>query len=698
MINNTVVTLTTNPLLDFSHLIHFDKIKIEHITPAIDILLTKINILISTLEIQTSNVTWSNYVEPLENATEQLNHIWGIVEHLNAVNNTPELRTAYKENQPKVIKFRIALSHNLILYNKYKILQSGSEYKTLSTARKKVIDNIIRDFRLSGAELKNNEKILFAKIQEKIAILTTRFSENVLDATNEYALYITNESKLSGLPDDTKQAACLAAKNDKKHGFKFTLHFPSFFPILKYANNRGLRKQIYQANVTKASEFGNKLKWDNTKNIKKILALRRKEAILLGFTNFAELSLTLKMAESPQKVIYFLEDLGQHAYIHAKKDWIELSQFAKKTLHLNTIKAWDIAYVTEKLREQNYNFSEQELKQYFPISKVLTGLFQIIKGLFNVDVLPDTAPIWNKDVDFFRIESPDGQLIGQFYLDLYARTGNKRSGAWMDSARARRMTTNGIQTPIAYLICNFTAPTFIDKIYKSVLLTHEDVITLFHEIGHGLHHLLTQINEINISGISGVEWDAIELPSQFMENFCWEWSVLQNISSHVKTGMPIPHSLFKKITSAKNFQSGLKMLYQIELSLFDIYLHYNYDAVHGNNVQNILNRIRKKIAIIQPPKFNRFQNSFSHIFAGGYAAGYYSYKWAEVLSADVYSAFEEDALINNGNIISTKLGQRFLQEILAVGSSRPAIESFKAFRGREPNIEALLRHNDWKLL
>lgn len=697
MINNNITTTSSiNPLLNFAHLIDFDKIKPAHITPAVDILLAETSKLISILEIQLpQEVTWANYVEPLENATEQLNHIWSIIEHLNSVNNTSELRSVYKENQAKLIKFRTALNHNLILFNKYKILRSGPQYKTLSRVRKKVIDNIIRDFRLSGAELQNNKKIFFANIQKKIAILTTRFSENVLDATNTYVLYITNEAKLAGLPDDAKQTAYLAAKKDKKQGFKFTLHFPSFFPILKYAHDRMLRKKIYRANVTKASEFSIKKKWNNTNNIKKILELRHKEAMLLGFANFAELSLTLKMAQSPQKVIHFLEDLAQHAHIHAKKDWIELYQFAKKKLHLNTIEAWDITYVTEKLREQNYNFSEEEVKQYFPISKVLSGLFQIITDLFNVIILPDEAPVWNKDVDFFRVESANGQLIGQFYLDLYARNG-KRSGAWMDSARTRRITAHGIQTPIAYLVCNFTPPILIDNIQKSTLLTHEDVITLFHEIGHCLHHLLTQIDEANISGISGVEWDAVELPSQFMENFCWEWNVLQNISAHIKTGLPIPRSLFQKITDAKNFQAGLKMLHQIELSLFDMYIHYDYNAVQENNVQNILERIRQKIAIIQTPKFNRFQNSFSHIFAGGYAAGYYSYQWAEVLSADAYSVFEEEAIINDSNIVSAKIGQRFLEEILAVGGSRSAIQSFKAFRGRNPNIDALLRHNGWK--
>lgn len=412
------------------------------------------------------------------------------------------------------------------------------------------------------------------------------------------------------------------------------------------------------------------------------------EAAMLGFANYAELSLVPKMAQSPQEVIAFLEDLGRRARSYGEKDWTELRAFAREQLGLDTLEAWDTTYASEKLREQRYAFSEQEVKQYFPEHKVVNGLFQLIQRLFGVNISTDSAPVWHPDVKFFRIER-DGKLVGQFYLDLYARSG-KRGGAWMDDARARRLTGNGIQTPIAYLVCNFTEPATVDGVRKPALFTHDEVITLFHESGHGLHHMLTQVDEVGVSGISGVEWDAVELPSQFMENFCWEWDVLQHLSAHADTGDTLPRALFDKMIAAKNFQSGLQMLRQVEFSLFDMHIHY--DMATGTSVQDVINRVREQVAVVRPPAFNRFQHSFSHIFSGGYAAGYYSYKWAEVLSADAYGAFEEAAAAG-GNVVSIETGQRFQREILAVGGSRPALESFKAFRGREPSIDALLRHS-----
>ncbi|MBB3211302.1 oligopeptidase A [Herbaspirillum sp. Sphag1AN] len=679
-----------NPLLDFSGLAQFAAIKPEHVTPALDTLLAKAERLIKELESPTATVSWASFVEPLENATEQLGRAWSIVGHLNSVVDTPELRATYNENQPRLVEFWTALGQNLALFEKYKALQTGSEYASLSAARKKVIDNAVRDFRLSGAELPDEKKVRFAEIQEKMAALTTRFSENILDATNDYGLFVTDEATLSGLPDDVLQAARAAAEKDGKPGYKFTLHFPSYFPILQYADNRALREQIYRANVTKASELGVKPEWDNTANMQEILQLRHEEAVMLGFENFAELSLVPKMAQSPQEVIAFLEDLGQRARSYGVKDWDELRTFAREQLGLDDLQSWDMTYAAEKLREQRYAFSEQEVKQYFPEPKVIEGLFQVIQRLFNVNIAPDSAPVWHPDVKFFRIER-DGKLIGQFYLDLYARNG-KRGGAWMDDARARRMTSHGVQTPIAYLVCNFSEPAIVDGVRKPALFTHDEVITLFHEAGHGLHHMLTQVDEVGVSGISGVEWDAVELPSQFMENFCWEWEVVQHMTAHADTGAPLPRALFDKMIAAKNFQSGLQMLRQIEMSLFDMHIHYDYDAASGAGVQSVLERVRDQIAVIRPPAFNRFPHSFSHIFAGGYAAGYYSYKWAEVLSADAYSAFEEAAAAGD-NVISIATGLRFQQEILAVGGSRPAIESFKAFRGREPRIDALLRHS-----
>jgi len=687
---DTPITPTSNPLLDFSGLAQFDAIKPEHVTPAVTSLLAKASALVQELEAPMDQVNWANFVEPLENATEQLGRAWSIVGHLNSVVDTPELRATYNENQPKLVEFWTALGQNLALFDKYKAVQNSAEFAQLSTARQKVITNAVRDFRLSGAELPEDKKERFAEIQEKLAALTTRFSENILDATNDYGLFVHDEVQLSGLPDDVRQAARAAAEKDGKPGYKFTLHFPSYFPILQYADSRALREQIYRANATKASELGAKPEWDNSANMQEILQLRHEEAAMLGFANYAELSLVPKMAQSPQEVIQFLEDLGRRAKSYGNSDWDELRSFAKAQLQLDTLEAWDMTYASEKLREQRYAFSEQEVKQYFPEPKVVEGLFQVIQRLFNVSIRPDSAPVWHSDVKFFRIER-DGKLIGQFYLDLYARSG-KRGGAWMDDARSRRMTASGVQTPIAYLVCNFTEPATVNGVRKPALFTHDEVITLFHESGHGLHHMLTQVDEVGVSGISGVEWDAVELPSQFMENFCWEWEVLQHMTAHTDTGAPLPRELFDKMTAAKNFQSGLQMLRQVEFSLFDMHIHYDYDAAGSDNVQTVINHVREQVAVIRPPEFNRFQHSFSHIFAGGYAAGYYSYKWAEVLSADAYSAFEE-AAASGDNVVSIETGLRFQKEILAVGGSRPAIESFKAFRGREPSIDALLRHS-----
>ncbi|WP_420105563.1 M3 family metallopeptidase [Herbaspirillum huttiense] len=686
----TTTDIAANPLLDFSGYAQFDAIQPEHVTPALDKLLADASRLVTELVAPMAEVTWDNFVEPLESATEKLGRAWSVVGHLNSVMDTPALRATYNENQPRLVEFWTSLGQNLALFEKYKALQASPAFASLSAARRKVVDNAVRDFRLSGAELADDKKERFAEIQEKQAMLTTRFSENVLDATNDFALFVEDEAELSGLPADVKQAARAAAEKDGKPGYKFTLHFPSYFPVLQYADNRALREKIYRANATKASELGVKPEWDNSGNIDQILQLRKEEAQLLGYANFAEVSLVAKMAKSPGEVIAFLEDLGQRARPFGQKDYEELKTFAREKLGLDELKAWDSTYASEKLREQRYAFSEQEVKQYFPEPKVVGGLFQVAQQLFGVQIKPDTAPVWHKDVKFYRIER-DGQLVGQFYLDLYARSG-KRGGAWMDDARARRLTAQGVQTPIAYLVCNFTEPAVVDGVAKPALFTHDEVITLFHEFGHGLHHMLTQVDEVGVSGISGVEWDAVELPSQFMENFCWEWDVLQQLTAHADTGEPLPRALYDKMIAAKNFQSGLQMLRQVEFSLFDMLIHHEYEAGGQQTVQQLLDSVRDRVAVIRPPEFNRFQHSFSHIFAGGYAAGYYSYKWAEVLSADAYSAFEE-AAAGSGNVISLETGRRFQQEILAVGGSRPAIESFKAFRGREPSIDALLRHS-----
>ncbi|MDP3672526.1 MAG: M3 family metallopeptidase [Telluria sp.] len=685
----------TNPLLDFSNLPRFDEIRPEHVTPAIAHLIAHAGAVVRQLEAPAAHVTWDNFVVPLEEATERLGRAWGVVNHLNNVVDTPELRAAYNENQPKVTEFWTELAQNEALYAKYKAIAASPEYAQLSPARKKIVCNALRDFRLGGAELPPAKKARFAEIQEQHAAVATRFSENVLDATNDYKLLIADETELAGLPEDVKQAARAAAEKDGKSGFLFTLHFPSYFPILQFCDNRALRETIYRANATKASELGAVFseleKWDNTDNIATLLKLRDEEAKLLDYRNFAEVSLVPKMAPSPEHVINFLEDLARRARPFAERDLAELRAFASAELGIDKLEAWDLTYASEKLRERRYAFSAQEVKEYFPEPNVIDGLFHLVEGLFSVSIAPDSAPVWHPDVRFYRIER-DGQLIGQFYLDLYARSG-KGGGAWMDDARGRRLETGGaVQTPIAFLTCNFTPPAMADGALQPSLFTHDEVTTLFHEFGHGLHHMLTEVDEIGVSGISGVEWDAVELPSQFMENFCWEWDVLQHMTAHFKSGEPLPRALYDKMLAAKNFQSGLQTLRQVEFSLIDMHLHYDYDPCSVKSAQELIDEVREKFAVMMPPAFNRFQHSFGHIFAGGYAAGYYSYKWAEVLSADAYAAFEEAALAGGG-ALSEETGKRFQQEILAVGGSRSALESFKAFRGREPSIDALLRHS-----
>jgi oligopeptidase A len=686
----------SNPLLDFSGLPRFDAIRPEHVTPAIEQLIADARQVVQQVEAPAGTVTWDNFVVPLEEATERLGRAWGVVNHLNHVMDTPELRAVYNENQPKVTEFWTELGQNEALFGKYKQLRAGADFATLSLARKRIVENALRDFRLGGAELPEKQKERFAEIQEEQAKLSTRFSENVLDATNDYKMLVEIESELAGLPDDVKAAAKGAAERDGKTGWQFSLHFPSYFPILQFADNRALREKIYRANATKASEMGvvfsEAEKWDNTGNIAQLLRLRDEEAKLLDFRSFADVSLEPKMAETPEHVIEFLEDLARRARPYAEKDLEELRAFARDELGLAEMQAWDVAYASEKLREKRYAFSAQEVKQYFPEHKVVAGLFGLISKLFGVTIAPDDAPVWHPDVRFFRIERAN-QLIGQFYLDLYARPG-KGQGAWMDDARGRRLSTGGIvQTPIAYLTCNFTPPAKdADGQLQPSLFTHDEVTTLFHEFGHGLHHMLTEVDELSVSGISGVEWDAVELPSQFMENFCWEWDVLQGMTAHVKTGEPLPRALYEKMLAAKNFQSGMQTLRQVEFSLIDMHLHYDFDPNSQQTVQQLVDDVRGKFAVLIPPSFNRFQHSFGHIFAGGYAAGYYSYKWAEVLSADAYAAFEEAVEAGGGELLD-QTGERFHREILSVGGSRPALESFKAFRGREPQIDALLRHN-----
>lgn len=678
-----------NPLLDFSDLPRFADIRPEHVTPAIAELLAECRSAMAQVSAPATAASWDTVVVPLENATEKLGRAWGVVSHLNSVADTPELRAVYNENQPLITEFWTELGQNLALFDQYKILRASPDFANWPAARQTIIKNALRDFRLSGAELPQAQKQRFAEIQEQQAMLTNRYSENVLDATNDYALMVDDLADLSGLPDDVIQAARSTAEKNGKTGYQFSLHFPSYFPLLQYADKRELRETIYRANATKASELGGKPEWDNSELMNQLMALRKEEAQLLGYGSFAEVSLVSKMAESPAQVISFLEDLARRARPYAEQDLQQLREFAASELGLDQLQAWDVAYASEKLRQQRYAFSEQEVRQYFPEPKVMDGLFRVIQTLFAVQIKADQAACWHPDVRFYRIEK-DGQLLGQFYVDLYARNG-KRGGAWMDDARGRRRIGTELQTPVAYLNCNFSEPGSLDGIARPALFTHDEVITLFHEFGHGLHHLLTQVDELSVSGISGVEWDAVELPSQFMENFCWEWDVLCHMTAHVDSGISLPRELFDKMTAAKNFQSGLQTLRQVEFALFDMHLHDRFDPAGQVSIQQILDEVRSQVAVLMPPDFNRFQHAFSHIFAGGYAAGYYSYKWAEVLSADAYAAFEEQAA--GGSSLSRIAGEKFQREVLEAGGSRPALESFIAFRGRAPEIDALLRHS-----
>ena len=671
-----------NPLLDFSGLPQFERIKPEHVTPALEQLLADGRA--TTQAALKAKPTWDEFVGPLEDANERIGRAWGQVAHLHAVMDNPPLREVYNANLPKVTQYWTALGQNEELFQKYKALRSSSEFQNLSPARKRIIENAIRDFRLGGAELPADKKPRYAAIQEELAALSAKFSENILDATNAFSVVVSKQ-RTAGIPDDVLEAAREAAQKDGKEGYKFTLHAPSYLPVLQYADDRKLREQLYHASATRASEFG-KPEWDNAPLIQKIVPLRRELANLLGYRDFAEVSLVPKMAESPNQVLAFLDDLARRARPFAEQDVAELREFAKKELGLDKLESWDVAYASEKLRLKRYSFSDQEVKQYFPEDAAVGGLFNVAQRLYGVKIVPAKAPLWHPDVRFYEVRDANGTAIGQFYMDLYARD-TKRGGAWMDDAITRRRKQGRLQIPVAYLNCNFSRPVG----NKPALFTHDEVLTLFHEAGHGLHHLLTRIEDLGVSGINGVEWDAVELPSQFMENFCWEWDVLQSMTRHVETGKPLPRELFDKMIAAKNFQSGLAMLRQIEFAVFDMRLHSDFDPATGRTAQQLLEEVREQVAVLKPPAYNRFPNSFSHIFAGGYAAGYYSYKWAEVLSADAYSAFEE--MSESNGVLDPKTGARFRDEILAVGGSRPAAESFKAFRGREPSVDALLRHS-----
>jgi oligopeptidase A len=669
----------TNPLLDFSALPRFSEVLPEHISPAMTQLLAQAEQAMAQVTADTFPADWLFISKVLDTATEQLGRAWGMVGHLQGVADTPELRAAYNAELPRITDFFTRLGANEALYAKYKAIQSSS----LNAEQARAQTLALRNFVLSGAELEGQAKERFAAIQERSAEISQLFSEHVLDATDAWSV-LASEEEVQGVPADVLQTAQAAAKKDGHTGYKLTIKMPCYLPVMQYAHSSSLREKLYRAHATRASAEFTHPQFDNSALLQEILQLRQEEAALLGYANHAEVSLASKMAESSKQVMDFLRNLAQRAKPYAEKDLTEMRDFARSELNITDPQPWDWTFIGEKLKEARYNFSEQEIKPYFTAPTVMAGLFKIVETLFEVNIRPDSAPVWHPKVEFYRIERA-GQLVGQFYLDPGARSG-KRGGAWMDDVRARwlRPDTGVLQTPIAHLVCNFAEGVN----GQPPLLTHDDVITLFHECGHGLHHMLTQVNERDVSGISGVEWDAVELPSQFMENFCWEWSVLRHMTAHVDTGEPLPRALFDKLLAAKNFQSGLQTLRQIEFSLLDMRLHT--EPHRSNDVLGVLKEVRNEVAVLHPPEWHRMPHSFSHIFAGGYAAGYYSYKWAEVLSADAYAAFEETAAEDGTPSLET--GRRYRQSILERGGSRPAMSSFKDFRGREPSLDALMRH------
>ncbi|MBL8510316.1 MAG: M3 family metallopeptidase [Betaproteobacteria bacterium] len=690
-----------NPLLDLSGLPRFSSIDAAHVKPAISTLIDEAKATIARLVAEAAPPTWVNFVTPLEDANERLSRAWGVVSHLNAVRNSAELRAAYNEMLPVLSEYSSSLAQNEALFAKYRTIRESKDFEHLTPAQQRTLENELRDFRLGGAELSAADKPRFQAIQAELSSLAARYNDNVLDATNGYAYYVSDEAELAGVPADVKQAAQAAATAEGKTGWKLTLHIPCYLPLMQYADSRALRERLYRAYTTRASELGADPKWDNSTLMKQILELRTEKARLLGYANYAELSLATKMAESPADVLHFIDDMTARAKPFAQNDWGELTAFAQAECGLDALHAWDVPYVSEKLRQKRYAFSADEVKQYFTEPQVLAGLFRVVETIYGLKIQPAAAETWHPDVRFFEVRNgqpqpdgdPAGALIGQFYLDLYARP-NKRGGAWMGDAinRRRILMPSGkkgeahIQRPVAYMVCNFAAPVGD----KPALLTHSDVITLFHEFGHGLHQLLTEVDELGVSGVQGVEWDAVELPSQFMENFCWEWAVLAPMTRHVDNGLPLPRELFDKMIAAKNFQAGMGFMRQLEFALLDMRLHTDFNPAHGE-VMTLMRAVREAVAVVHYPDFNRMPHTFTHIFGGGYAAGYYSYKWAEVLSADVYAAFEE------AGVLCAQTGARFRHEILSRGGSRPAMESFIAIRGRKPDVEPLLRHNGMRL-
>ena len=671
-----------NPLLDFSGLPRFDAIRAAHVAPAVERLIAAARAAVDAIASDARPATWDNVAEPLAEPLDRLDRAWGAVQHLNAVMSTPEWREAYHANLPRITAFHTDLAQDLRLFGRYREIKASPSFATLDAARRRAVENELRDFRLGGVELPATEKARLKAVEEELADLSAQFDDNVLDATNAWALYLTDGSELAGVPDTVLAEAGAAARADGKAGWKLTLRMPCYLPVLSYANNRALRATLHRAYATRASDLGASPAWDNGPVIARLLELRREAALLLGYAHFADVSLVSRMARSVDEVLGFLRDLARRAEPFARRDYAELQAFARTELGLSDLAPWDLAYVSEKLKTKRFAFSEQEVRRYFPEPKVLAGLFRVAETLYGIAIRESRAPTWHADVRFFDVMDAGGTLIGQFYLDNYARPG-KQGGAWQDDAVNRRRAGAHVQHPVSYITCNLSAST--DG--TPATFTHDEVITLFHEFGHGLHQLLTRVEVAGVSGIQGVEWDAVELPSQFMENFCWEFDVLAPMTAHVDTGEPLPRALFDRMLAARNFQTGLGTLRVLEFGLFDMLLHSTFDPRGGEPPQSLLDAVRREVAIVPRAPYDRFMQSFAHIFAGGYAAGYYSYQWAEVLSADAFSAFEE------AGVLSPTAGGRFRDEVLARGGSRDAMESFVAFRGRPPQIDALLRHN-----
>jgi len=673
-----------NPLLTSATLPPFSEIKPSHIEPAIDHLLEECRAIVKITTQITEPFSWENLVNPIEKTEDRLNKAWSPVSHINSVVNNNDIREAYNACLPKLSQYSTEMGQNKALYNAYSEISNSPSFSRLSQGQQKTIQNALRDFELSGINLNPEQQCRYREISQELSKLSSKFEENVLDATHAWKKHIQDETLLAGIPETTRTLAKTTAETDNLSGWMLTLDFPCYLAIMTYADNPALRQEIYTAFATRASDVNpDTIQWDNTKIMDDLLALRHEKARLLGFNNYAELSLATKMADTPQQVIDFLENLAHKSKEQAQTDFDELQQFAKQEYQSDNLNAWDINYFSEKMRQQQLELSQEEIRNYFPATRVIPGLFTVVNKLYGLTINEiSNFDRWHSDVRFFEIYDQDNILRGKFYLDLYARP-NKRGGAWMDDCVSRKNGPDGLQTPVAYLTCNFTPPANDDP----ALLSHNEVITLFHEFGHGLHHMLTKVDHLSVSGINGVQWDAVELPSQFMENWCWQKPALEIISGHYQTGAPLPESLLEKMLAAKNFQSGMFMIRQLEFSLFDFQIHLNFDPTKSSNIYSTLSAIRDQFSVVTTPAFNRFAHSFSHIFAGGYAAGYYSYKWAELLSCDAFSRFEDEGIFN------PQTGADFLTHILEKGGSIDAMDLFVNFRGREPSIDALLQHN-----